>query len=188
MSVNEFEAMLEKMTLCTYEPGSVILRQGMPGRSFYIIQSGEVEVKVRIGDHDILTTPTDYLGYTVNTLTAGNYFGERALISGEHLAATIYASKKTRCLYIREENIPSPSFLGLGRQTKAARFAADEKYGVDLGELTILEMQDQFSDASLANQKRGSANHPLYVTGVDTDEVMDEDDVLTALDDADIFV
>jgi len=187
MSVAEFKDMQEKMTLCTYEPGSVILRQGMPGRSFYVIQSGEVEVKIRGGYEDILTTPTDYLGFTVNTLTSGNYFGERALISGENLAATLYASKKTRCFYIREEHIPSSSFLGLGRQTKAARILeADEKYGVDLGELTVLEMQNQFSGATFASQNRGSANHPLDVRGIDTDE--DEDDALTALDDADVLV
>merc|ERR1712048_249112 len=141
------------------------------------------------GYEDVLTTSSDYLGFTVNTLTSGNYFGERALITGEDLAATLYASKKTRAFYVRQEDIPSSSPLGLGRETKAARLLeADEKYGVDLSELTILEMQDQFSDASLASQKRGSANNPLAVRGVDTDEVVDEDDILTALDDADILV
>jgi energy-coupling factor transporter ATP-binding protein EcfA2 len=57
----------------TYQPGSVIVREGDAARDFYIITAGEVEILLRHpGSAEVV----------VNRLGSGEYFGEIALLHG----------------------------------------------------------------------------------------------------------
>jgi CRP/FNR family transcriptional regulator, cyclic AMP receptor protein len=65
----------------TYKPGETIFSQGDDGDRMYVIRTGEVEI-----ERD---------GKIVETLSAGDVFGEMALIDGSPRAAT--ARAKTVC-------------------------------------------------------------------------------------------
>ncbi len=63
-----------------------IIREEEEGRAFHIIVSGQVEVCRK--------------GQRITTLSAGNYFGEMALLTGEKTSATVIALSECRLLRI----------------------------------------------------------------------------------------
>jgi MFS family permease len=88
-------------------PGRELVREGEPGRLFYVIAAGEVDVSVR--------------GTVVRRLTAGEGFGEIALLRDAPRTATCTA--RTRCTLL---TIERDAFLAALGATGAARTAADE--------------------------------------------------------------
>ena len=155
--------------LVTFEPGDVIMRQGMEGNMFYVIESGEVEVKVKTAFEDPLTTPPDYLGATINNMGPHNYFGERALITHEPRAASIVAQQKTRCFAFDQQDIPTSSVLSGKKEASLERMAEiNSKYGTDVYDIDMIS--SQLDGANTANQQRGSVNTPGAIRGVDVDE------------------
>ncbi len=64
-----------------YEDGEIIVRQGEPGDSMYVVQRGTVEVLRREGDRE----------YCLRELGPGEFFGETAIFEGETRPATIRA-------------------------------------------------------------------------------------------------
>jgi len=65
-----------------YAPGTVVVRQGDPADTFYIVTGGEAQVILeRPGGHPVL----------VARLGPGEYFGEIALLRGGHRMATVRA-------------------------------------------------------------------------------------------------
>lgn len=79
-----------------YAAGERVFRQGDPGNSFYIIRKGRVQVGVR-----------DTQGETILDfeMTAGNYFGEMALLTGEPRSATVSAVVDTELLTLSKEGL-----------------------------------------------------------------------------------
>jgi CRP-like cAMP-binding protein len=69
-----------------FRSGKVLTRQGAPGREFFVLLEGEVEV-VRDGKR-------------VGTLSAGDFFGELALVSKIPRTATVTASTDVRALVV----------------------------------------------------------------------------------------
>jgi len=69
----------------TFKPGDVIVSEGDQGAGVFLISSGKVEV-VR-GE-----------GQVLNTLGAGDFFGEMALFEGFPRSATVRAAEDTACL------------------------------------------------------------------------------------------
>jgi len=178
----EFSDLMSKAKYVTFEPGSVIMRQGMPGRTFYMIDSGEVEISVKGPFEDPLTTPSGYLGTAINRFSKGDFFGERSLITGQPRAGSIRAIEKTRCFTFDKDVIPSSTVLSGKKEAKDERLTQlIEKYGVDYYDIDLLN--SQFDAANVANQSRGSVNSPESITGVDTeaDPIMEIDDNILAL-------
>jgi len=170
----QFEDLISKAKLKSYDSGSVICRQGNPGNNFYVIESGAVEVCIRTGFEDPLTTPSSYTGAVVNFLEQGQYFGERSLITGETRAASIRAVKKTRCFTFGRGIVPTSSILSGEKEATEERLAQiDEKYGVDKEDYVDF-FNSQVASANVANQERGSVNTPQSIVGVDTDELADQ--------------
>lgn len=104
LSEQEFDEMLAKARLQTYLPGDVIIRQGMPPRSFFVVKSGTVEMSIRSRFENPINTPPSYLGAVVNQLRKFDFFGERALTTGEPYAASVRALEKTRCFAFNVED------------------------------------------------------------------------------------
>lgn len=135
MPESDFQEMLSKATLSSFEPGSTIMKQGFEGAKFYVIRDGEVEVKARTGKEDPSILSSDYEGVVVNRLDTGNFFGERSLITGEPRAATIKAVKSaetTRCFTFKQNEIPASCALsGKKREmiSKDVFERVDDKYG-----------------------------------------------------------
>lgn len=125
-----FSQLMKTATLQTFDEGAIVMRQGMPGRKFYVIQDGEVEVAIRSEYEDPLSTPSRYLGAVYNTVGKGNWFGERALITGENRAASLKTTRVTKCFVFNQENIPETSVLSGKLQASEERIAQlNEKYG-----------------------------------------------------------
>jgi len=164
-SAPEFSGLMKTATLQTFEEGAILMRQGMPGNKFYVIQSGEVEIYVKSAFEDPLSTPAGYLGAVINTLGDGNFFGERALITGEERAASIKTTKFTRAFVFDQENIPDSSVLSGKKKASEERIAqVDEKYG------NVVFPDQVFKQYSVASQSRGSVNSPRPIVGVDIEE------------------
>jgi calmodulin len=181
---DEFLETLQKAKLRTWEKGSVIMREGKKGRTFYVIESGEVEILVKTAFEDPMATPNNYLGTMINRLSQGEYFGERALITGEPRAASVRAAVKTRCFAFDKDDIPVSSVLsGKAGQATPMRLAeVNNKYGVDVSDLELIQVRKSIEDSKLGSQIRGSVNSPQPIRGVDAGfDLEDEDDNIPAI-------
>jgi hypothetical protein len=85
-SPDELVAILEGLTLHTFEAGDIILSQGAPGHSLFILSTGIVKAWVK----------EDGGAYRfVKDLVEGSFFGEFAIVTGQPRAATVTAA--THC-------------------------------------------------------------------------------------------
>mmetsp|Transcript_21913 Transcript_21913/g.52142 ORF Transcript_21913/g.52142 Transcript_21913/m.52142 type:complete len:702 (+) Transcript_21913:176-2281(+) len=180
MLESEYEELLSKATVLTFEAGSIVMREGNMGRTFYIILEGEVEICQRTSFEDPLTTPPSYLGTVINQFThKGDFFGERSLITGEPRAASIRASSRVKCLAFDKGSFPRSSILsGFSDTTSQAEKQKEideinDKYGVALAEITVRKDERQYRESITASQVRGSANTPDPIAGVDNEEIND---------------
>jgi len=178
MLESDYEELLSKSTLLTFEAGSIVMREGNMGRTFYIILEGEVEICQRTSFEDPMTTPPSYLGTVINQFTnKGDFFGERSLITGESRAASIRASSRVKCLAFDKGSFPRTSILsGFSDTTSVADKQKEieeinDKYGVALSDMTDMTEEKQLRDSLTASQIRGSANTPDPIDGVDNDEI-----------------
>eukprot|EP00930_Biecheleria_cincta_P030989 TRINITY_DN21475_c0_g2_i2.p1 TRINITY_DN21475_c0_g2~~TRINITY_DN21475_c0_g2_i2.p1 ORF type:complete len:827 (+),score=147.38 TRINITY_DN21475_c0_g2_i2:79-2481(+) len=97
-----------------FQPGQVIIKQGDIGNEFFVIQEGEALVKVNIPDGT---------QKVVAKLSAGDYFGEKALLASEPRTATIAAETYTECLKIHRKHFDE---LGLSDKLTFADRKAQE--------------------------------------------------------------
>jgi len=93
LSDSDIHAMALASQKDTFKRGHVIVREGERGDIFYLIESGSVDVlKKETGDKP------------VKTLTTGQFFGERALLSEDVRQATCVATSEVQCLYLMRED------------------------------------------------------------------------------------
>lgn len=78
----------------TYEPGEVIISEYEPGNTFYLIQSGSVQ----------LLKCTSGGNKNLDILKAGEFFGEMAILDDSPRSATCIAKTKVKCLEFSKEN------------------------------------------------------------------------------------
>lgn len=88
LSPEEREAFVHEMEIETHDQGSVIINEGDPGTSMYVIASGEVKVYTRGRGGSV------YLAQ----LGEGDFFGEVSVLTGKPRTATITASQRTELL------------------------------------------------------------------------------------------
>ena len=86
-SVDEMVAVIEGLKLLSFERGDVILRQGQPGASLYMLTSGRVRA--------FRKDTTGAKQVPIGDLTEGAFFGEMSILSGAPRAASVVAL--TRC-------------------------------------------------------------------------------------------
>lgn len=79
-----------------FSPDEIIVKQGDPGDSLFIIVEGVVGIKVKNKAGDSIE---------VARLGAGNFFGEMALLTGEERMATVISLTETYLFEITKENI-----------------------------------------------------------------------------------
>ena len=109
----EREALIKEMELETHDEGSVIISEGEPGTSMYVITSGEVKVYTRG------TKGSVYLA----KLGEGEFFGEVSVLTGKPRTATITASRRTELLRLDKEKLDN----ALGRHPRI-RSVLDDFY------------------------------------------------------------
>jgi CRP-like cAMP-binding protein len=81
---NDLERIARAVVPRSYSAGDQIVKEGDQAVAFYIITKGKVDV--RKGDK------------SVNTISAGNSFGEMALLDGYPRSVSVYALEDTDCL------------------------------------------------------------------------------------------
>ena len=92
----ERDALVREMELESHEEGSVIISEGQPGASMYVIANGEVKVFTH-GAGGV----TVYLA----RLGEGDFFGEVSMLTGKPRTATITASQRTELLRLDKEKL-----------------------------------------------------------------------------------
>lgn len=95
LGVEEREAVVREMEVETHDEGSVIISEGDPGTSMYVIVSGEVKVYTR-GKGGTL-----YLA----RLGEGDFFGEVSVLTGKPRTATITASQRAELLRLDKSKL-----------------------------------------------------------------------------------
>jgi CRP-like cAMP-binding protein len=80
---DELVAFIQGLRLLTFAAGDVIVTEGEPGQSVFLLASGAVKVFVRSpAGHDV----------SVCTLREGSFFGEMSTLSGQPRSATVTAA------------------------------------------------------------------------------------------------
>jgi hypothetical protein len=97
LSDDEREAVVREMELETHDEGSVVITEGEPGSSMYLIASGEVKVYTR----GTGSTGTVYLA----RLGEGDFFGEVSVLTGKPRTATITASQRSELLRLDRDKL-----------------------------------------------------------------------------------
>jgi cAMP-dependent protein kinase regulator len=97
LSEDEREAVVREMELETHDEGSVVITEGEPGSSMYLIASGEVKVYTRGAG----STGTIYLA----RLGEGDFFGEVSVLTGKPRTATITASQRSELLRLDRDKL-----------------------------------------------------------------------------------
>lgn len=83
-----------RMRILHFGIGETIVRQGDQGETFFLVEAGEVAIRVR---------GADGVEKRVATLGAGKFFGEMSLLTGEPRAATVVAVQDAVLLAIERE-------------------------------------------------------------------------------------
>jgi signal transduction histidine kinase len=78
----------------TLQPGDLLMEQGTEGDCAYVILDGELEVKRRIGDHEI----------TLAVREGGEVIGEMSLLDRAPRIASVRAVRESRLMRISREN------------------------------------------------------------------------------------
>jgi len=80
---DELLAVIQGLRLLTFAPGGVIVTEGEPGQSVFVLASGTVKVFVRSPEgHDV----------PISVLGEGSFFGEMSTLSGQPRSATVTAA------------------------------------------------------------------------------------------------
>jgi len=94
---DERAAIVKEMEVESHDEGSVIINEGDPGTSMYLIASGEVKVYTRPSNK----SGTVYLA----RLGEGDFFGEVSVLTGKPRTATITASQRTELLRLDKDKL-----------------------------------------------------------------------------------
>jgi len=93
LSQDAFVELVNKLGFQRHVPGQLIIREGDPGRSFFIIVEGKVRI-YKVGE--------DGNEITLAHLGEGAFFGEMALLSGAPRTANVVAEEDTEILEVTD--------------------------------------------------------------------------------------
>ena len=110
----ELQSIADSMNEATVPAGAIVTAEGGPGDGFFVIASGGAEVTIE--------------GSQRAAMTAGDYFGEIALLLGSSRTATVTASTDLRCYALTPWDFRtlvegSPSIAWKVMQSMAARLS-----------------------------------------------------------------
>jgi CRP-like cAMP-binding protein len=91
-----FADMREYMEERVWEAGSVIVRQGEPGRDFYVVAEGQVQIEL---EHEDPEREPDIIA----KLGVGEFFGELSLLTDQPRNASVVAASRCRVLSLSRD-------------------------------------------------------------------------------------
>jgi hypothetical protein len=95
LTASEFIAVALLLVRRVTKAGEVIVREGDPGDSMFIVSTGEVRATLLRDGREV----------PVATMRDGDFFGEMAVLSGEPRTATVTAVKSTELLELSREHL-----------------------------------------------------------------------------------
>ncbi len=95
LTPDEIEMLAGRLVYAPYAAGDVITRQGDIAHWLYLVSSGEAEVYIETSDGS---------RQRVNTISAGNFFGEMALLTGAPRRATVVARSNVECFRLDKQS------------------------------------------------------------------------------------
>jgi cAMP-dependent protein kinase regulator len=98
LNTEERDALVKEMELESHDEGNVVISEGDPGTSMYVIASGEVKVYTRGMGGNLGSVYLAKLG-------EGDFFGEVSVLTGKPRTATITAAQRTELLRLDKEKL-----------------------------------------------------------------------------------
>jgi cAMP-dependent protein kinase regulator len=97
-SVDELVAVIHGLNLITFESGDIILTEGDPGDSMFMLTAGTVKaVKRNAAGRQV----------AVNELSEGAFFGEISILTGQPRSATVVATSHCELLELDRPTLDS---------------------------------------------------------------------------------
>lgn len=95
-SESDLAAVIHGLELRTFEPGDILVAEGAPGDSLFILSTGSVKCYVR--------NPKGHY-MKVHTLKEGDFFGEISALTGKPRTATLVAGEYCEVLELNKANL-----------------------------------------------------------------------------------
>jgi hypothetical protein len=126
MDAARLDRLSRRVKMLIFGPDEMILRQGDPGDSLYVIRGGTVAVRSGAGQ-----TVRD-----LRTMTSGQFFGEMSLMTGAPRSATVVAKSDVECYVVDKEAFQeilqeTPELAATISDILARHQLADEERGPD---------------------------------------------------------
>ncbi len=95
-SEQDLAAVIHDLELITFEPGDILVAEGAPGDSLFILSTGSVKAFVR--------NPKGHY-VRVHTLVEGDFFGEISVLTGKPRTATLVAAGECEVLELKKDKL-----------------------------------------------------------------------------------
>jgi CRP-like cAMP-binding protein len=95
-SQKDLAAVIHDLELNTFEPGDILVAEGAPGDSLFILSTGSVKAYVR--------NPKGHY-VRVHTLVEGDFFGEISALTGKPRTATLVAATPCEVLELKKDKL-----------------------------------------------------------------------------------
>jgi hypothetical protein len=95
-SERDLAAVIHDLELLTFEPGDILVAEGAPGDSLFILSTGSVKAYVR--------NPKGHY-VRVHTLVEGDFFGEISVLTGKPRTATLVAGGNVEVLELKKDKL-----------------------------------------------------------------------------------
>jgi CRP/FNR family cyclic AMP-dependent transcriptional regulator len=117
----EIAEMLAKAEKCTFEAGTVIVKEGNVGMHMYVIINGDARVTKHSRDSEV----------ELARLEAADSFGEMALADRETRSATVYAHSHCVLVRLSEQAINANPEIGLKVYRNISRLLSERLRNAD---------------------------------------------------------
>jgi CRP-like cAMP-binding protein/tRNA A-37 threonylcarbamoyl transferase component Bud32 len=177
----------DALTTVTFKEGERIISKGDVGEVFYIIREGTVKV------HDIGFGDSTYVD---QPLGPGDFFGERALITGDPRVANVSATSTCSCLCLSRETFeqvlgPLQGLIDMAMKKRTLLgvplFSNSQFQPHELARLTDMIVESNFAPGTILAEIGKPYNANLYIIRSGVVAVANDDGVINNLRDADYF-
>jgi cAMP-dependent protein kinase regulator len=119
-SEDDLVAVIQGLELVSYVPGDILILEGDPGTSLFVITSGVVRAYVR---------QTDGKNKMVREMGEGSFFGEISVLSGKPRTATVTAKTQVEALILERKILDDICKTHPSVRSTLQKFAAERLKG-----------------------------------------------------------